>query len=68
MDRADGEVGGTSLRIGSDVAALAEPGEILVSRTVSDLVTGSGISFTDRGKHKLAGLPEEWSLFAVTGL
>jgi DNA-binding SARP family transcriptional activator/pimeloyl-ACP methyl ester carboxylesterase len=68
VDRAGGEIGGTSLRISSDVAALAEPGEILVSRTVSDLVTGSGISFTDRGQHKLAGLPEEWSLFAVTGL
>ena len=68
VDRAGGDIAGTSLRISSDVAALAQPGEILVSRTVSDLVTGSGISFSDRGTHKLAGLPEEWSLFAVTAL
>jgi len=49
------------------VAALARPSEILVSRTVKDLVTGSGITFADRGSHALAGPREEWPLFAVTG-
>jgi class 3 adenylate cyclase len=49
------------------VAALARPAEILVSRTVKDLVTGSGITFAERGSHRLDGAPEEWPLFAVTG-
>jgi DNA-binding SARP family transcriptional activator/pimeloyl-ACP methyl ester carboxylesterase len=58
---------GASIEIVRDVAALAEPDEILVSRTVKDLVVGSGITFADRGSHKLAGTPESWPLLAVTG-
>ena len=49
------------------VAALARPGEILASRTVKDLVTGSGISFTERGSHRLDGEDEQWPLFGVAG-
>jgi len=49
------------------VAALVRPAEILVSRTVKDLVTGSGITFAERGSHRLNGAPDEWPLFAVTG-
>jgi class 3 adenylate cyclase len=49
------------------VAALAGPGEILVSSTVKDLVAGSGIEFEDRGVTTLKGLPDEWRLFAVAG-
>jgi class 3 adenylate cyclase len=48
------------------VAALAQPTEILVSRTVRDLVIGSGFSFTGRGDHALSGVPDQWTLFAVT--
>jgi class 3 adenylate cyclase len=44
---------------------LAAPGEILVSRTVRDLVDGSGIRFSDRGEHKLQGVPDSWPLYAV---
>jgi class 3 adenylate cyclase len=44
---------------------MAGPGEILVSRTVTDLVAGSGIAFEDRGEHELKGLPGAWRLFAV---
>jgi class 3 adenylate cyclase len=44
--------------------SLAEPGEVLVSSTVKDLVAGSGITFTARGTHTLKGLPGEWPLFA----
>ena len=49
------------------LSALARPAEILVSRTVKDLVTGSGITFAERGSHALNGPSEKWSLFAVTG-
>ncbi len=48
------------------MTALAGPAEILVTRTVKDLVVGSGISFSDRGTHSLKGIPDEWPLFAAT--
>ena len=41
------------------------PGEVLVSRTVADLVAGSGIEFSDRGEHELKGVPGRWRLLAV---
>jgi class 3 adenylate cyclase len=47
------------------VAALAEPDEILVSRTVVDLVSGSGTEFIDRGERELKGVPGVWRLFAT---
>jgi class 3 adenylate cyclase len=45
---------GVVVDIGSRVTALASPGEVLVTRTVVDLVAGSGLRFTDRGIHVLA--------------
>ena len=63
-----GAIGGLSVDIAAAIAALARPGEILVSRTVTDLVIGSGICFADRGTHVLSGVPEPWSLFAVTAV
>jgi pimeloyl-ACP methyl ester carboxylesterase len=65
VEVADGNVRGIAVHIGSRVAALAAPGEVLVSRTVVDLVAGSGIAFTDRGEHSLKGVPSVWQLFAV---
>jgi class 3 adenylate cyclase len=59
------EVGGIAVHIGARVAAAAQPGEVLVSSTVRDLVAGSGIEFDDRGGHSLKGLPGEWRLFAT---
>jgi class 3 adenylate cyclase len=59
------DIGGLSVHIGARVAAAAEPGEILVSRTVWDLVVGSGIELTDRGEHELRGVPGRWRLYAV---
>ena len=56
---------GLALHIGARIATLANPGEILVSRTVKDLVVGSGIDFEDRGSHALKGVPDEWQVFAV---
>jgi class 3 adenylate cyclase len=47
------------------VEALAEPGEVLVSSTVKDLVAGSGIEFKERGEHDLRGVPGVWKLFSV---
>jgi class 3 adenylate cyclase len=46
--------------------SLAEPGEILVSRTVRDLVIGSELNFTDRGEHRLKGIPDPWTLYAAS--
>jgi class 3 adenylate cyclase len=59
------DVGGIAVHIGARVAALAEPGEVLVSSTVKDLVAGSGLSFTERGTHPLKGVPGEWRLYGV---
>jgi class 3 adenylate cyclase len=59
------DVGGIAVHIGARVVASAAPGEVLVSRTVKDLVAGSRLEFADRGTHELAGVPGEWSLFAV---
>ena len=49
----------------AEIAALARPGEILVSRTVSDLVAGSEIAFANRGRHQLTGISDPWPVFAV---
>lgn len=59
------DITGTSVHVTHCLAARAQPAEILVSRTVKDLVVGTGISFTDRGLHELSGVPDQWQLFAV---
>ena len=59
------KVGGLAVHIGARIAALAEPGEVLVSSTVKDLVAGSGLEFADRGPAELKGVPGEWRLYAV---
>jgi class 3 adenylate cyclase/pimeloyl-ACP methyl ester carboxylesterase len=61
----DGKVAGIAVHTGARVAANAQPGEVLVSSTVKDLVAGSGIAFQDRGQHELKGIPGEWRLYAV---
>ena len=60
------KLGGIAVHIGARVAGHAQPGEVLVSSTVKDLVAGSGISFDERGAHALKGVPGQWSLYAVT--
>ncbi len=64
---ADGKVAGIAVHTGARVAAVAGPGEVVVSSTVKDLVAGSGIEFADRGLHELKSIPGEWRLFAVQG-
>ncbi|MFI5004253.1 MAG: adenylate/guanylate cyclase domain-containing protein [Solirubrobacterales bacterium] len=59
------DVAGIAVHIGQRISALAGPGEVLVSRTVKDLVAGSGLTFTDRGTHELKGIPEEWQVYAA---
>jgi class 3 adenylate cyclase len=59
------KVGGIAVHIGARVAALAHPGEVLVSNTVKDLVAGSGLSCQERGVHTLKGVPGEWRLYAL---
>lgn len=56
---------GLTFHIGARISALAGPGEILVSRTVRDLVVGSSVEFEDRGRHALKGVPGEWEVYAV---
>ena len=59
------DMGGIAVHIGARIAALAAPGEVLVSSTVKDLVAGSGLSFQDYGAALLKGVPGEWRLFSV---
>jgi class 3 adenylate cyclase len=61
------DVGGIAVHIGARIGDLASGGEVLVSRTVRDLVAGSGIEFEERGTHELKGVPGEWQLFGVAG-
>ena len=56
---------GIAVDIAAGIAEVATAGQILATRTVRDLVVGSGISFIDRGDHTLAGIPEPWQLFEV---
>ena len=58
-------VAGMAVHIGARVAALAGPGEVLVSSTVRDIVTGSRRTFADRGEHELKGVPGQWRVYAL---
>lgn len=60
-----GDVAGIAVHITARVMELAEPGEVLASSTVKDLVVGSGLRFADRGEHALRGVPDRWRLYAL---
>jgi class 3 adenylate cyclase len=66
IDLAGDEIEGPSLLIAQQVAQHAQDGEILVSRTVKDLVVGSAITFADRGSYPLTASGERWALFSVS--
>jgi class 3 adenylate cyclase len=66
VELAGDAVRGIAVHTGARVAAFAEPGEVLVSQTVKDLVAGSGIEFEDRGTRELKGIPGEWRLYAAS--
>ena len=59
------KIAGIAVHIGARVAGIAQPGEVIVSSTVRDLVAGSGLRFGDRGVHMLKGFAEPWHLFTV---
>jgi class 3 adenylate cyclase len=61
------DVAGIAVHIAQRIETMATPGEVLVSRTVTDLVAGSEIQFEDRGEHELKGIHDPWRLFAVKG-
>jgi len=67
VTRRNEDVAGIAVHIGARVSAAALPGEVLVTRTVRDLVAGSGIAFDDRGEYSLKGVPESWALYAASG-
>lgn len=60
-----GDLGGIAVHTAARVGALAGPSEVLVSRTVVDLVAGSGLAFSERGQHELKGVPGSWQLFSL---
>ena len=65
VETIDHKVAGLAVNIGSRVAALAGPSEILVSSTVKDLTAGSGLVFEDAGERELKGVPDRWRLYRV---
>jgi class 3 adenylate cyclase len=65
VDLRGDDVAGIAVDIAARIAALAEPGSIWTSRTVVDLVVGSGLRFGDRGRYTLKGVPGEWNLCVV---
>jgi class 3 adenylate cyclase len=67
IERRGPDVSGLAVHIAARVQAEARPGEVLVTRTVKDLVGGAQIAFVDRGPHALKGVPDDWQLFAVGG-
>jgi class 3 adenylate cyclase len=62
----DDDIAGMGVHIAARVAALAQPSTVWVSRTVTDLVIGSGLTFTECGEHTLKGVPGSWALYAVS--
>jgi class 3 adenylate cyclase len=68
IERRGHDIAGIAVHIAARVEANASPGEVLVSRTVKDLVVGSLMEFTDRGVHQLKGVTDDWQLLAVTSI
>ena len=65
-ERIDGKVGGLAVVVGSRIASMAGPGDVLVSQTVKDLTAGSGLTFEDKGEHELKGVPDRWHVYRVS--
>jgi len=59
-------IGGIAVHIASRVQGEASPGEVVVSRTVKDLAAGSGLMYRELGERELKGVPDKWSLYAVS--
>jgi class 3 adenylate cyclase len=63
--RGQGDVGGIAVHVAARIAARAEPGKVLTSGTIRDLVMGSGWTFEAGGEHELAGVPGNWMLYSL---
>ena len=61
------DIAGLAVTIAKRVCDLAGPGQVLVTRTVTDHVLGAGIDFNDRGDYELKGVPGTWRLFSLEG-
>jgi class 3 adenylate cyclase len=68
VEREGSAVRGIAVHLAARVAAQAQPGEVLLSSTVKDLVAGAGLTFEDRGRHQLKGIPGDWRLYAIAEL
>ncbi len=66
VEKRGDDIGGIAVHIAARVLEKARPGEVLVSRTLTDLVAGSGLQFEDRGEHELQGIAKKWQLFAAS--
>jgi class 3 adenylate cyclase len=66
VERRGDDIGGLAVHVAARVAALAGPGEVLVTRTVKDLTVGAALDFDDRGDHELKGVPDDWRLYAAS--
>ena len=66
IQRRGDDVGGLGVHIAARIMSLAGTGEVFISRTVRDLVVGSGLAFADRGEHRLKGVPEPWHVLQLT--
>jgi class 3 adenylate cyclase len=67
IEQRGADIGGLGVHIAARIMGLAEPGRVLVSRTVKDLVAGAGFGFVEAGTHQLKGVPEPWQLFNLEG-
>jgi class 3 adenylate cyclase len=65
VERSTDDVAGLAVHLAARIMSLADADEILVSRTVRDLVIGSELTFADRGEQTLKGIPDRWRLYAV---
>jgi class 3 adenylate cyclase len=65
VERSSDDVAGLAVHLAARIMGLADGGEILVSRTVRDLVIGSELTFAERGEHELKGIPDRWALYSV---
>lgn len=65
VERTRDDVAGVAVHLAARITGQAHAGEILVSRTVRDLVIGSELSFTERGEHELKGIPDRWTIYAA---
>jgi class 3 adenylate cyclase len=63
IEQRDRHISGIATQIAMQIAALGGPDEVLVSRTVKDLVAGSGLRFADPATHSLDAIAEDWPLF-----